>query len=52
MVDGEFEVARSNKACKIMPDVFSFQVPCAFFDGAEQNNICGCGLHIVMDDNL
>lgn len=27
-------------------------VPCAFFFGAEQNNICGCGVHVIMDKNL
>jgi len=31
-------------------DDFSFEAPCAFFDGAQQNNICGCGVHIVMND--
>lgn len=35
-----------------MSDALSFQVPCAFFDGAKQFNICCCGVHIVMDDNL
>lgn len=35
-----------------MPDDISIAAPCAFFDGAEQNNICGCGVHIIMDDKL
>jgi len=27
-------------------------LPMAFFDGAEQFNICGCGVHIIMDEKL
>jgi len=27
-------------------------MPRAFFDGAEQNNICGCGVHVIMDEKL
>eukprot|EP00253_Pinus_taeda_P024937 PITA_24937 len=28
------------------------RVPCAFFDGAEQQNNCGCGVHIIMNEQL
>lgn len=31
---------------------FLISVFCAFFDGAEQNNICGCGVHVIMDEKL
>lgn len=27
-------------------------LPCAFFDGAEQRSVCGCGVHIIMDKDL
>lgn len=26
-------------------------LPRAYFDGAAQNNSCGCGIHIIMDEN-
>lgn len=35
-----------------MLDIFSFQTPAAFFDGAERNNSCGCGVFVVIDDSL
>lgn len=44
------EKVRLKKVCKNKPDDFSFKAPCAFFDGAQQNNICGCGVHIIMND--
>ena len=27
-------------------------LPRAYFDGATQNNSCGCGVHIIMDEKL
>lgn len=34
-----------------MDDLFHNMFPKAFFDGAAQNNSCGCGIHIIMDEN-
>jgi len=28
------------------------KTPKAFFDGAEQQRICGCRVHIIMDENM
>ena len=35
----------------IMDDQSHNMFPKAFFDGAAQNNSCGCGIHIIMDEN-
>lgn len=31
---------------------FRLETPRAFFNGAEQQKICGCGVHIIMDKNM
>lgn len=33
-----------------MDDLFHNMFPQVLFDGAAQNNSCGCGIHIIMDE--
>lgn len=33
-------------------EIYLSGTPRAFFDGAEQQNSVGCGVHIIMDENL
>lgn len=44
--------SQSKKVCKKELGIFSYQTPAAFFDGAERNHCCGCGVVIVMSDSL
>lgn len=39
-----------NQVCKEPPQGLSF-MPRAFLDGAEQDDICGCGVHIIANEN-
>lgn len=47
-----FKSHRRNKNCNTEAVVPHRNPPCAFFDGAEQSNICGCGVHVIMDEEL